>query len=363
MEPGIWVCTGRVFGAISNTIIGVAVGSELPIAAVAVFGDSVVILRSLLSGHEVGAIDAGSVVHAVAWRDSAVVCGCADCKVRVCATSTGGTDVVLYEHGGPVTSVAVTADGDIVVSASGEDMSVVWCSAWDGSGLSRVHLDVPVSTIAVTTACRRGIVAAGCGDGCVRLVDMHCGKVVRVLGRDPGSVDGYTHAGWVTAVAFAPRDGSFVVSATLGVGIAVWETDSGIRMLQIGSLGSDWVDSLAVSPDQRTILACAGDGAVQLWDRTAGKLLQPLCDDSGPVDAAAFAPDGARIVAASRDGVWQSWDLVESHHQHDSCCGSGRLTVPRAPEPSWITGLESGLADIHWTEPGDDADGSGSGAE
>ena len=96
-------------------------------------------------------------------------------------------------------------------------------------------------------------------------------------------------------MAFAPRDGSFVVS---GVGIAVWETDSGLCILLIDSLRSDWVQSLAVSPDQRTILACAGDEAVQLWDRTAGKLLQQLCDDSGPVDAAAFAPDGARIVAA-----------------------------------------------------------------
>ena len=61
---------------------------------------------------------------------------------------------MLHEHGGPVTFAVVTADGDMVVSASGEDMSVVWCSARDGSGMSRVHLGVVVTTVAVTTACR-----------------------------------------------------------------------------------------------------------------------------------------------------------------------------------------------------------------
>ncbi|KAK2731274.1 hypothetical protein FQN57_003536 [Myotisia sp. PD_48] len=56
---------------------------------------------------------------------------------------------------------------------------------------------------------------------------------------------------------------------------------------------TDWVMSVAFSPDGSKIVSGSGDNTVRVWEVATGKLLQTLEGHSGSVTSVAFSPDGS----------------------------------------------------------------------
>ena len=70
-------------------------------------------------------------------------------------------------------------------------------------------------------------------------------------------------------------------------------------------------DSLAFSPDGKTLAVGGFGGAVQLWRLPGGTLAGTLPPgNTGPIDAVAFSPDGATLVTGSAHGTVQLWDVA-----------------------------------------------------
>ncbi|UIX31152.1 nSTAND1 domain-containing NTPase [Streptomyces sp. GQFP] len=85
--------------------------------------------------------------------------------------------------------------------------------------------------------------------------------------------------------------------------------------------GTEPVDSLALSPDGRTVAAHSTDGGVRIWSLPEGRLRHTFPGRStGEVTTAAFSPDG-RTLAVSTGGAIGMWDPATGRKR-------GTLTIP-----------------------------------
>jgi cytochrome c len=161
----------------------------------------------------------------------------------------------LEGHGGPVKGVAVSPDGNHVLTAS-FDYSV---GLWSLQG----------------------------------------GNEIRLL-------EGHEAA--ANAVAFLP-DGKRAVSVGDDFALILWDLETGeaIRRHE-GHKGK--LMAVTVSPDGHTAATSGWDGWVGLWDLQGTTPVRWLKGHKGNVNAAVFTADGTRIYTASYDGTIRIWDVA-----------------------------------------------------
>jgi WD40 repeat protein len=116
------------------------------------------------------------------------------------------------------------------------------------------------------------------------------------------------HTDWVYSVAFSP-DGKHVVSGSRDNSIRIWdaETQEVVGGPLLGH--TDRVNSVAFSPDGRHIVSGSNDHRVRIWYvETQEGVGRPFFGHSNDVTSVAFLPDGKRIISGSRDGTVRIWD-------------------------------------------------------
>jgi WD40 repeat protein len=71
---------------------------------------------------------------------------------------------------------------------------------------------------------------------------------------------------------------------------------------------TDYVTSVAFSPDGNRIVSGSDDKSVRVWDAKTGEQLRELQGHTDSVTSVAFSPDGNRIVSGSDDKSVRVWD-------------------------------------------------------
>ncbi len=244
-------------------------------------------------------------------------------------------------HGGPVKSVAISADGERALTAS-FDYSIIHWDLKDEAVLAELHgHDAAVNAVAFLPGDRQALSASD--DGTIALWDLDAGSQLFRLGGHDGKVaaiavspDGRiaASAGWdrtvrlwdletlatlhvlpwrdsINAVRFS-KDGETVIAGASDGELMVWRVTDGTQLMAIGS--HDFaVTDLDHGEDSDLVATSSTDETVRLWDlETVGKAassepIATLYGHAGPVLTVDLSPDGAFVASGGVDGTVRVW--------------------------------------------------------
>ncbi|MET9180762.1 trypsin-like peptidase domain-containing protein [Kitasatospora aureofaciens] len=116
------------------------------------------------------------------------------------------------------------------------------------------------------------------------------------------------HNNYVNSVAFSP-DGRTLAAASGDKAVLLWDAATGATRTPLTGHTAA-VSSVAFSPDGRTLATGSGDQTVRLWDVATGTTRTTLTGHTSTVFSVAFSPDGRTLAAGGGDQTVRLWDVA-----------------------------------------------------
>jgi WD40 repeat protein len=189
---------------------------------------------------------------------------------------------------GPV-ALDVSPDGKTLATADQKSARL-----WDVDKRSELRRLPRASPASVVCFAPDGKTLASAEDSVLRLWDVATGTERRAV------------AGVISrSLAFSP--GGKVLASAEGFDIVLRDANTGEVVRRLAG-HRETVDTIAFSPDGKTLVSGGHDHAVRIWDLATGK--QKLHGDEPCASAVAahFTPDGKHVVIGTRDHWVRVWD-------------------------------------------------------
>jgi serine/threonine protein kinase len=124
--------------------------------------------------------------------------------------------------------------------------------------------------------------------------------------RNTATLTGYTKA--VNSVAFSP-DGKTLATGSSDSTARLWDVATGRTTATLTGNINSGVSSVAFSPDGKTLATGSDDSTVLLWDVATGRTTTTLTHTHW-VTSVAFSPDGKTLATGSYDKTARLWDVA-----------------------------------------------------
>jgi WD40 repeat protein len=230
--------------------------------------------------------------------------------IRRWEVATGKELPALVDHSTNINALAISSDGKLLASASDYRTVRLW-SLPDGKNIATLQAKLPeiYSLLAVAfSPDNKRIVAAGRGDPTTKNFPIKIWSVSS--GQEEITLRG--HAAPVQTLAFTP-DGKTMVSADEAGTIILWDTGNWRKRQIIENKLYPY--SLSMSRDGKWLVGAYGDGGMRLWEVATGKLVsvtQVTKSEEhpgyGPLFKASISSDG-RYIVTNAEKILQKWDL------------------------------------------------------
>ena len=202
----------------------------------------------------------------------------------------------LTGHTGAIRSVAISPDGKIIVSGSGDKTIKLWNFS-DGKLI--YSLPEHGNWVRCLAFAPSGKLFASCSaDKTIKLWNFSDFQLIRSLKE---------HTAGVSAVTFS-LDGKQLVSGGDDSQLKLWDVDTG-NSIKTLTQDSGSVLAVAISSDQKTLVTGGGDQVVKIWDFASGVLMLNLTGHSGWVRTVAISPNNQMIASGSEDNTIKLWQL------------------------------------------------------
>jgi Tol biopolymer transport system component len=219
-----------------------------------------------------------------------------------------GQDQTSLDHKSVVESVAFSPDGRTLATASRDGHARLWDVVTGQQRTVFRHRTVYVRGAVLSPD---GRILATKSDEygsppsrslyLVRLWDAATGAEFAVL----------EHPGFVNSIAFSP-DGRTLATGSADGAARLWDSGTGRGRFVLRH--SDAVTNVAFSPDGRSVASASRDGSARIWDTATGEE-RALLRHSLPVNSVTFSPDGRTLATGSDDGTARLWDSVMGREQ------------------------------------------------
>jgi WD40 repeat protein len=171
----------------------------------------------------------------------------------------------------------------------------------------------PDGKLLASCSCGQRNSSGFCIQGEIKLWEVASGSLVRTLSG---------HTNWVFSVAFSP-DGRLLASGSGDTTIKLWEVATGSLVRTFGYTG--WVTSVAFSPDGRLLASGSYDDTIKLWEVASGREVRTLSGHTDDVFSVAFSPDGRLLASGSDDNTIKLWEVA-----------SGSLVRTLSGHTNWV---------------------------
>lgn len=128
--------------------------------------------------------------------------------------------------------------------------------------------------------------------------------------------DSFTDGGAALSVVFGPDSRTLAIATDYIV--RLWDVVTHRQVISPLAGHSDFVFSVAFSPDSKTLASASNDKTVRLWDADTNRQIgDPITDQTGFVSNAAFSTDGKTITTAEPVLVLSQWDVTTHRRIND----------------------------------------------
>jgi WD40 repeat protein len=225
-----------------------------------------------------------------------------DGTARLWDTDTGQERASL-DHEGVVESVAFSPDGRTLATASRDGKAQLWDVA---TGQQRTSLQHRTQYVRGAVFSPDGRILAIRSDEYasssspsrypVRLLDAATGTDFAVL----------EHPDSINSIAFSP-DGRTLAAGSRDGTVRLWDSATGREGFVLKHLGA--VAQVTFSPDGRNVATASRDGTARVWDTATGGE-RAVAKHPRQVNTVTFSPDGRTLATGSDDGTARLWDAV-----------------------------------------------------
>lgn len=289
-------------------------------------------------------------------RENNLIVGSRDAEIRQWRVEPSASLLTVCAHDRPVTGLAYSHDGQMVVSTANDGFLRRWNTS-DGQKSGEWQSSEPWITGVVTAPDQRKFAweadgAAYVGDfSNLPLSDLRPISVAELF---PAAIsltkdylvvadesktmflsilDGAERWAWSEDLIFclaASLDGKRI--AGIGKSSRLWIGDpTEKKLVAICSVGSG-AKCIAFSPDGQSLAIGLGNGEVRIYDASAGDLVVTLHGHSAAITCLAFSRDGKTISTGSVDRTVRLWDAVAGLERGNLIVGETVRTLSFSPD-------------------------------
>jgi centriolar protein POC1 len=199
-------------------------------------------------------------------------------------------------HKGPVHDVAISPNGNLIASASGDETVRVWNNGVNGNSQTiKAHV-APVKSVDFNNDGR--LLLTGSDDKIIKIINVADRKFQASL---------IGHNNWVKCARFSP-DSRLVGSASDDHTVKLWDVAQKTTIHTYIDHLED-VNTVRFHPDGTCIASGSVDKKIKIWDIRSKRLIQHYDAHSSSVTCISFHPSGNYLISASMDATLKIWDL------------------------------------------------------